>query len=316
MGELRTADGQDVSLHRLGPLERERPALILVHGFIQNRRAFDVPGRSVPLFLAERGYTVYTLDLRGRAGTTPAKWSLRHYAEEDAATAVLFIGELHRQLAWVGHSMGGLVGLSLEPAVASRLSAIVCLGSPLRPGPKRLQRLGLHRLLLLTARTLHQRGAVFRGTRYSGALSLIRRALDDERMPFPLRLWAPGSLEDAALAWTLREGFADDGWGVFGDLLELIVSDGEWAGGVPIGERLRALKTPLLVIAGDADHLAPPDGVRPIFERAGSTHKRYVEVGRKSAGRSFGHIDLIVGTHAPAFVWSEISLFVDEQMRR
>ena len=44
---------------------RTRGALLLVHGFSQNRFAWHIRDRSMANFLAEAGYDVFFLDLRG-----------------------------------------------------------------------------------------------------------------------------------------------------------------------------------------------------------------------------------------------------------
>ena len=57
-------------------------------------------------------------------------------------------------------------------------------------------------------------------------------------MPAPIRIWAPGSLDEDSLAFTLKRSFADDSWAVIADLLELVVTKGERAGSLYTGARL------------------------------------------------------------------------------
>lgn len=57
---------------------KTRGALLLVHGFSQNRYAWHVPGRSLVNHLAEAGYDVFFVDLRGsresvKLGARPAR---------------------------------------------------------------------------------------------------------------------------------------------------------------------------------------------------------------------------------------------------
>ena len=85
-----TVSQQQISGHRYGwfreelyhvpletgaiPLSRKRAcrhqnktlgALLLIHGFAQNRQAWDLEGRSLVNYLAEAGYDVFFVDLRG-----------------------------------------------------------------------------------------------------------------------------------------------------------------------------------------------------------------------------------------------------------
>jgi poly(3-hydroxyalkanoate) synthetase len=50
------------------------------------------------------------------------------------------------------------------------------------------------------------------------------------------------------------------------------------------------------VIAGTHDMLAPPESVRPMYERSPSHDKTYREF-------PLGHIDLVMGRDAPQTVW-------------
>ena len=60
---------------------------------------------------------------------------------------------------------------------------------------------------------------------------------------------------------------------------------------------------PLLVMAGDRDHLMPPEEARIAYERSGSTDKTFVELDDWSHGHHWGHLDLVLGRHAPAHSW-------------
>lgn len=305
---LRSADGHEVFAERswLDELDpRAAPAVILCHGFVQNRSSFESPRRSLPEALRQAGAVVWVVEMRGRDGARLAN-GLHDYTDEDAPTILAAARARHEGVAWIGHSMGGLIG-ALTPA-SSSLSALVTLGSPLFPGPRHLHALG--RTLIGPARAAHRRGIPFAGRRWGQLLWRLRRGLDVERVPAPVRLWAPGELDDEALGAMLRGSFAQDSHAVFADLLELLVTDARRAGRVPVSERLSALRAPLLVVAGGADHLAPPAGVRPLFERAASRDKHWLEVAAATGSASLGHIDLVVGDRAPALVWQPTLAFL------
>lgn len=285
-------------------------AVVLCHGFVQNRRSFESPRRSLLATLRAAGAVVWVIELRGRDGRRPSH-GLHEYADLDAPAVIAAARARHARVAWIGHSMGGLVG-ALTPEAAS-LAALVTLGSPLFPGPPRLHALG--RGLIGPARAAHRRGIPFAGTRWGALLWHMRRALDVERLPAPVRLWAPGELDEEALAAMLRGSFADDSHAVFADLLELLATDAQRAGQIPVAERLARLRTPLLAVAGGSDDLAPPAGTRPLFERAGSRDKHWLEIGRGTSKASLGHIDLVVGDRAPALVWQPTLAFLRRHLR-
>ena len=165
------------------------------------------------------------------------------------------------------------------------------------------------------ARAAHRRGIPFAGTRWGALLWRLRRGLDVERLPAPMRLWAPGELDEQSLATMLGDTFAEDSHAVLADLLEMIATDAQRAGRVPVAERLARLRAPLLVVAGGSDDLAPASGTRPLFERAASRDKHYLEISRGIAPASLGHIDLVVGESAPALVWRPMLAFLQRHLQ-
>ena len=294
-----TRDGTRLHVEQHGSADAD-DAVILCHGIIQNARAFAVPSFSAIELLVSRGFCVYALNLRGRAGES-AHHDLATYVDEDAAVVVDLAAARHRRVSWIGHSMGGLIGVSVQRP----LHALVALASPLLPGDARLRRLAVDKGLFKLSRLLASKARPFPGVQYAGIFSALRGAID-AGLPWPLPLWKPGSFDDDDLVFTLRHAFAFDGHHVLADLCELATGNGQRAGRVPVSDRLRALTTPLLCVAGSVDRIAPADSVHALFARAGSPVKRYVEV-------DAGHIDLITGRRARADVWEPVISFVRER---
>ena len=297
---ITASDGVVVDVYQTG--DSGGPAVIVCHGFVQNRLAFESNKRSLLVHLASLGCTVYVMELRGRSGKHTAH-GLHEYVDVDAVAVVDFVRARHASVAWLGHSMGGVVGALLPAARRDALAAVVTIGAPLFAGDPRLHKAFDTRRVVRAARFAHGRGFRFEGRRWSGLLYGMRRVLDVALVPAPMRIWAPGSLDDDALAFTLKQSFADDSWAVLADLLELVVTDGERAGRVDAGPRLRAFDRPILVVTGDKDDLAPTLGARPLHDRVSSGYRELREV-------DAGHIDLLIGDKAPGLVWEPISLFL------
>lgn len=290
-----------------------RPAVLVCPGFIQNRKAFELPERSFLEHLAQAGFDVYALELAKHV--RHEREGLAHYTDSAAVAAVEYVLRRHPHVAWLGHSMGGLIGAGLPPHVSARLSAMVIIGAPLTPGLGVAAARGVEGLFARVGGELMRRGLPFRGSRIAAGFHVGRIVLDHPLVRFPLQVWAPGHLTREELEWSLTNAFIEDSWGAFSDMLDLAVTDGERAGWVPLGERLRALNVPLLVIAGDRDGLAPPRSVRPLYERAGSRDKHMLEVGVANTGVPFGHVDLLVGRHAPEHVWRPVTEFLAWRLR-
>src|SRR5207237_795646 len=81
----------------------------------------------------------------------------------------------HRRVAWLGHSMGGLVGTYLDDRTRDRIGAVVTIGAPLFAGPASLRRLVAPDRAVAAARFAHARGFRFEGRRWSGLLYASRR---------------------------------------------------------------------------------------------------------------------------------------------
>jgi pimeloyl-ACP methyl ester carboxylesterase len=309
-------DGTVLPLHRFDGGDGAR-AVVLCHGFIQNASAWSVPRHSFIDFLVDAGVTVYTIELRGRSHRSHAPHDLLATVEHDAATVVAAVrARGHRQVAWVGHSMGGLIGCALgglDPATDDaalpdhHLDAVVAIGSPLLPGRSFLHHRVVIGGIVGFGRAMGRLGLPFEGARYAKGFVRARRILDTPlAYATPLPLWKPGAFaDDRDLLHTLSSSFASDSHDVLADLVDLVDTVGQRAGRLSMNDHLARLRAPLLAIAGTFDALAPPDSVHALYARARSPLKRFLEV-------DAGHIDLVVGDRAPALVWRPIVRFLDE----
>jgi len=69
---------------------------------------------------------------------------------------------------------------------------------------------------------------------------------------------------------------------------------------------LRRIDQSLLVVTAGADHIAPPDGTRPLLDLVGSTDV-------KSIDRPGGHIGLMAGSKARSEIWADIARWLQER---
>src|SRR5688572_2454984 len=100
---------------RLPPPAPTRGAVMLVHGFGQNRYTWHVPRRSFANHLASHAWDVFNVDLRGhgRSGrfgaSSPSVFD--EYIREDLPACIAEAARLsgHSRVFLVGHSMGGLI---------------------------------------------------------------------------------------------------------------------------------------------------------------------------------------------------------------
>ena len=66
------------------------------------------------------------------------------------------------------------------------------------------------------------------------------------------------------------------------------------------------------IFAGAGDGLTPPEDVRTVYDRISSTDKEWILCGRDHGFTAdFGHIDLVLGTRAPAEVFPHIARWIE-----
>ena len=118
---IMTPDHWKIALYRYLPekITRKHPVLLL-HGIASNHRVWDFGHEELSFarHLAAQGYAVYSMDLRGRAGSDGPhtgrgkQWSVDDYLLCDLPAATEYIIAQHgtEKLHWVGHSMGGILG--------------------------------------------------------------------------------------------------------------------------------------------------------------------------------------------------------------
>lgn len=325
MYQTRTKDRWTLALHRyrvLLPTLARRFPVLLCHGLGSNRHSFDAPqGPSLARYLAERGFDVWSLELRGAGRSARPhlfnrlewEWTFEHYVRYDAPAALAFVRDVTgaERVHWVGHSLGGMVAYALLVNQEAPLVSLTTLASPtvgLASSPQvpaakvvggvlaRLRRVpaGVTARLGAPLTSLTYRFSLFRYLYNSDNVdpavirSLLRCALDD----VPSRL-----LLDYLTAYEARRAGAHHS-----------VFDYE--------QRLDRIGVPLYLLGGEQDGLCPPDHLEAIYQRVSSATKRMRVVGRASGCRhDYGHHDLLLGRHAADEVFADITRWLTERDR-
>lgn len=295
-----------------------RGAVLLIHGYGQNRYVWHLPARSFSNFLADEGFDVFNLDLRGHGrsrhlGARPPR-DLADYVRDDVPAALAELRRLsgHDRIFLVGHSLGGLISYAAAPALASQVAGVVTLGSPYHftRGSRFLSMFGSamlavdRRLALGDALHFKDAGEIMR---------LARVFIESPVFPLPIRGHAPGAIEPRVLGQHMSLAMDRGSLAVMRNLF-VRAAEARASGhrlGVLYGfaADFEALQLPLLVIAGSEDGLAPPESVRPAYERSSSPDKTY---------RVFpnGHIDIVVGKDAPQTIWPLIGDWMKTRVGR
>ena len=130
-----TDDGVSIHvLHKFRPGGRRKAPVLLVHGTWGNSSVWDIPERSVMNDLAERGYDVYALDLRGMGQSDrPANYAtigLLDRVRDVTAVASYIVTTTGRRPVVMGHSQGGLLTGLLAASSPYLVQAVGLLSIP------------------------------------------------------------------------------------------------------------------------------------------------------------------------------------------
>ncbi|WP_394826322.1 alpha/beta hydrolase [Pendulispora albinea] len=290
-----------------------RSPVLLVHGFGQNRYAWHLPSRSLANHLARAGFDVFNVDLRGhgrtRQLTRVGSAGIDDYVREDIPAAVEEASRIsgNRRVFLVGHSLGGLVSYAAAPELSGLIAGVVSIGSPYHftNGSWSLSALALF-VKALAAVGVRPWNLPMTIRPIGSLMRTFRRVAESPFYPIPVRGWHAGALEPHVLDEHLRLAFDR---AMLHDLINMF----EWANDRRFGgsaldysERFEKHDSPLLIISGQRDDLAPPASVRPAFLRSRSRDKTYRAL-------PFGHIDLLMGRDAPLSTWSLVHAWLDKR---
>lgn len=300
-----TDDGAAVVLTRR---EADGPPVVIVHGISSNHHCWDLtPERSLAVYLQERGFDAWLLDLRGHGDALYdadgerqwAGWTIDHYGQHDVPAAIAFIQEQtgRERVAYVGHSMGGMVGAiyaGTVPGANDQLSALVAVGSPMDfsdPDPVVWSALTSARHNLVPVIPSDWGGhvaGIFQGESYTRADAWAQNLLFTDI--------------DAPVVGLMYRSVASPL--TRGELKQLSNAIEHKAfvsaeGNVDYLEALENATVPTLVISGRGDQIAPVDRVYAYYDAVGSQDKEFVIAGRSTGfSADYGHLDLPLGNHA------------------
>lgn len=315
-----TEDDWKIALHRYPRKTRKKSPVLLIHGLASNRVHMDFPSGELSLakYLWKKGWDTWVIELRGTGESTKPSglkwffksWRVDHYVLYDLPAAIRLIQEVtgHSQLHWVGHSLGGmLVSPYVRIHSASAIKSVIAAGAPMVTGypeghlrwyslldpllwvlpyaPYRLIAILLH----LGSRWIHKDASKGLFVRENMELHTLRTAVQ-----LGLEDFSASALRQF-LQWMSDKKFKSSDAGI------IYHTD------------YKKMTFPFLILTGSHDSFTPIPKIQYFFDRIPTSKKEWIVFGKEYGHVShYGHLDLILGRHAPKEVYPNIARWLEE----
>lgn len=300
-----TRRGRRLAIHRYAPLNSpDGDPVILCHGIACNRYIFDLnPAPSLAEFLRSRGHDVWVAELEGSGLSSKPGifrsdcemgWGFDDHLEDNMDAIISHVtSQTGRTSAhWIGHSMGGmLIEAYLARNNSHAVSSAIAIASPVdfsRINTNSLK-LGLRfgkvlRLIPFNPLIPVMKCLMPVGKMSPRALSVFF-SMDNIEWSVARKLVAVGvEFLSSSVLWLDMARFMDEG--KFQDRAGRSYLDG-----------IDQSKTPILVLAGTKDNMAPKDSVMAVTNcRTENQVTECVVFGKESGClEEYGHTDLLIG---------------------
>ena len=331
-GFAETDDGWRLGIRHIRP-EHPDPAklpVVLCHGLGLNATFWTITDDHLPGQLADRGYEVFLVDMRGSGlshrkgvvGTIDTRvretflreiggglWTMDDQAFHDVPAVLAYVCRAtgRDRVNWIGHSLGGMVMYPyLERGSGTdRVANFVSMGSPAMlakfPRHDLLRANRALRFLMMGVST----GRLARPMMYArlpGLASVDRIYYTEANVEsrticrfYGYTLEDPGRIAMRQLDRYLERG-------------RLVSADGTFDYAANLG----SLRTPALFVVGEADVLADVSSSRMTYMSYGARDKAIREFGRREGHHAdYGHCDLVWSRFAPTEVFPSVIEWLD-----
>ena len=309
-------DGWLISLFQTWDEDRLVPGrkpVLIVPGYGMNSFIFSYHPRGLSLegYLAEAGFEVWRVDLRGQGASRSIgggeSYGLEDLALTDLSVAIRAALERSRTGASradiIGASLGGTI--MFAHAVLERetpIGSLVAIGSPVRW-------VDVHPAIKIAFAWPTLVGLVrFKGTRKLAGFALPQLA---KRTPWLLSIYMNAEITDTSAAAEMVKTVEDPNRHINRQIARWIGNKDLVLRGVNISDGLGFLKHPLLCVSALGDGIVPRRTAEYPYLATGSSDKRLIEVG--GADLAVAHADLFISNEAHARVFAPLSRWLAER---
>jgi pimeloyl-ACP methyl ester carboxylesterase len=299
-----TIDGWKLAVHHYYPVgEPKGNPCVLCHGLGSNRYNFDLPkAPSLATYLKDNGRDVWVAELRGSGmsakpgilfSDVPYSWGFEEHLKLDLPAILDLVSRKTcvKSIHWIGHSMGGmLIQAYISGVDDSRIASVTAIGSP-----SSFSVTGMGGIRLISRLRSLIKLFPFNPLPFTGRLAT---PMADKFHRYLLGLFSPANISrytaSRLISLATELTTSKKLWLDFGRFVHTkSYSD---PCGKPYLSNIDGLKTPMLILAGQADLMAPPESVMNVFQESEANDVRTVLLGKSSGCREdYGHMDMVVG---------------------
>ena len=337
-----TDDGITLALRRYQPahLSKNKEPVILCHGLSYNLLFWDL-GEEVSLarYLADAGYDVWSLSLRGAAPSSQPlnssvrklarfqlgpqapktlrrrltdlkmlDWSVDQHIQYDVPAALRFVREQAKceKVHWIGHSMGGMImfaymGGNPENSV-HEIRSFVSIAVPM---------VMLHPLNDPLNSLLKQEPALNIGSRIVGssAPATLGAIFCDLDLPKDRLFYNSDNVDDSVLRALFQKAEEEISPRQWKQLFGMMRTEHfrSLDKKIDYTETLSRVEVPTYMLVGAVDNLSTAGDVRHVYRQLTVPDKQFRLFGRiNSHSNNYGHNDIIIGRHAVEEVYPTI----------
>ncbi len=304
--------------HRLNKNVRYPRPVLLIHGLLVDSRFLDFGRGGLATHLAEAGFDVWNLSLRGTGRSlTPLlwgkkPWTLDDILKDDLPAVVDYVRKTtgSPEVFVVGYEVGGALALAHAGRVREHgVAGIVSIAAPMSFDSPEQD--GLDLLLELDRRPMARNALLYWNA------SGFNRVLF--RLPgFRDYFYNPRNIEPRVAQALLEELLVPINPGVLEQLItivekdEFVTADGEFS----YRDTLSGVRVPALIVGGGVDPIAPPDALKKIYrELASEDRDLMIFWSDPDEDVSYGHFDLILGKKARTEVFPLVRRWLEARNR-
>lgn len=314
--KARTQDGWGIALihYRAQGAATGLPVL-LCHGISANGRNMDLDeAHSLARWYAARGREAFAMSLRGNGDSDradeaqgrPPGYSMDTYATQDLPAAVAKVREATgaSRVDYVGHSMGGIVAYIYLARGGDGFNSATFLGSPMRFAWGR----DLERMLRDFGMTV----GPHLDTIDTPLVAALTAPMHGEiRTYADTVLYNPDNIPPATWRKFMSTGVGTISGAVLRQFTLWLEKDAMISadGAIDYARALARVTTPVFVVAGKLDRLAPAANVKAGYDALGGPKRFFIAGEQNGFAHDYGHMDLIIGDRAGTELWPRVLAF-------